>query len=96
MRSVGRSHFERDMSALQLFDHFAAGRGEFNRQGLGSLVWFGDLVTKITHVAMMIDNYQMVEAGGALTNLNPGRCCKSRCNGSDMFTGQPLRQSGCD
>lgn len=69
MRSVGEIPFRADMSAQQLFDHFAAGRGEFNRQGLGSLVWFGDSVTKITHVAMMIDNYQMVEAGGGSSQI---------------------------
>ena len=56
------------MSAPKLFDHFAAGRGEFNRQGLGFGVVWG-LVTKITHVAMMIDNYQMVEAGGGSSQI---------------------------
>lgn len=64
MRSAGEIPFRADMSAQQLYDHFAAGKGEHNRPGLGSLVFFGESVTKITHVAMMVDNYRMIEAGG--------------------------------
>lgn len=64
MRSVGEIPFKADLSAQQLFDHFSAGRGEVNRPGLGALVFFGESVTKITHVAMMLDTYQMIEAGG--------------------------------
>lgn len=64
MKSCGEIPFKADMSAQQLFDHFAQGRGEQNRVGLGSLVWFGESVTKITHVAMMLDAYRMIEAGG--------------------------------
>lgn len=63
MRSVGEIPFRADMSAQQLFDHFSM-LGEHNRHGLGSLVWFGESSTKITHVAIMVDNYLMAEAGG--------------------------------
>ena len=41
---------------------------------------------------MMIDNYVMVEAGGALQRESQDKVKAGAT--ADMFTGQPLRQSG--
>jgi cell wall-associated NlpC family hydrolase len=52
-----------DQNAQGLFDHFQD-KSTPNVQKCGSLVFYGKSVTKITHVAMMIDQYRMIEAGG--------------------------------
>lgn len=61
-----------DYSAQGLYDYFSSGRGEWNRPSLGALVFFGKSVTEITHVAMCLDQYSMVEAGGG------GRDCLTK------------------
>lgn len=53
-----------DYSAQGLFEYFSNGRGEWNRPGLGALVWFGKSASEITHVGMCLDQYRMIEAGG--------------------------------
>lgn len=54
-----------DQTAQGLFDYFGEqGRASWNECSLGSLVFFGKSVTKITHVGFCIDSYRMVEAGG--------------------------------
>lgn len=62
LRSVGLDP-PGDQSAQALFDHFSV-NGEWNRHGMGSLVFFGENAKKITHVAMMLDQYRIIEAGG--------------------------------
>lgn len=52
-----------DQTAQSLFDHFDK-TAEHNRFGMGSLVFYGASVTKINHVAMMLDPYRVIEAGG--------------------------------
>lgn len=54
-----------DQSAQVLYDWFASGRGAnlFGPQ-MGTLLFFGKSVTAVTHVAMALDQYRMIEAGG--------------------------------
>lgn len=63
LRSAGEAP-PGDLTAQGLFDHFSQGRGEWNRVQIGSLIWFGESTSKITHVAMALDQYRMIEAGG--------------------------------
>jgi hypothetical protein len=46
-----------------LFDKFA-NPGAHNTYGAGHLAFYGDSITKITHVAFMISPYTIIEAGG--------------------------------
>jgi cell wall-associated NlpC family hydrolase len=52
-----------DQTAQALFDHFEK-VSEWNRYGAGALVFYGKSVREITHVAMMVDSYRIIEAGG--------------------------------
>lgn len=52
-----------DQTAQSLHNHFES-RGEYNAHGCGALAFYGKSVTQITHVAMMIDRYRIIEAGG--------------------------------
>jgi len=51
-----------DMSSQKIFDHFK--NGQWNVYGLGSLAFYGKDAASITHVAFLLNEYQMVEAGG--------------------------------
>lgn len=55
-----------DQTAQGLYDHFATlGRSSpLSVPKLGSLVFFGESVTKITHVAFAVDRYRILEAAG--------------------------------
>lgn len=53
-----------DQSAQAIYNHFQAGRASVDKWGLGSLAFFGDSVTKITHVAFCLDQFRMIEASG--------------------------------
>ena len=53
-----------DQTAQSLFDHFDKLGATPNRHGPGSLAFYGQSVTKITHVAFMLDTYRVLEAGG--------------------------------
>lgn len=54
-----------DQTAQGLFDHFSTyGRGSFDSYHLGALIFFGKSVSQITHVGMLLDRYQFIEAGG--------------------------------
>lgn len=52
-----------DMSSQGLYDHFKANK---YRSGLtrGSLLFFGKATNQISHVAIAIDEFSMIEAGG--------------------------------
>ena len=52
-----------DQTAQGLFDYFQK-TGSWNTYGLGALAFYGKTVASITHVAMMLDNYRIIEAGG--------------------------------
>lgn len=52
-----------DQSAQNLFDYFEK-ISTWNVFGCGSIAFYGGSVTKITHVAMMLDTYRIIEAGG--------------------------------
>lgn len=63
VKSTGEQLPMPDMNAQQLFDHYQT-HGEWNRIQAGALVWYGESVTKITHVAMLLDDTRIIEAGG--------------------------------
>jgi cell wall-associated NlpC family hydrolase len=52
-----------DQTAQGLFDHFQK-TALWNKYGLGALAFYGESVSKITHVAFMLDQYRIIEAGG--------------------------------
>jgi cell wall-associated NlpC family hydrolase len=52
-----------DQTAQGLYNFFEK-TSAYNKYGLGALAFYGESVTKITHVAFMIDTYRVVEAGG--------------------------------
>lgn len=52
-----------DQNAQALYDHLEK-NGRINAWGAGSIAFFGESVTKITHVAFCVNEYQMVEAAG--------------------------------
>ena len=62
LRSVGLDP-PGDQTAQALYDYFST-KGHYNKHGAGSLAFYGKSVSEITHVAMMIDNYRIIEAGG--------------------------------
>lgn len=54
-----------DQNAQAYFDYYSeAGRGEYNRQECGALVFFGESATKISHIGMLLDQNRFIEAGG--------------------------------
>jgi cell wall-associated NlpC family hydrolase len=52
-----------DQTAQGLYDVFEK-TGSLGVYGPGSLVFFGESVLKITHIAFCLDSYLMIEAGG--------------------------------
>lgn len=63
LKSGGAIGTKEDLSAQQIFDRFQHD-GRWNQFGPGTLAFYGKSVTQITHVAIMIDNLRIVEAGG--------------------------------
>jgi murein DD-endopeptidase len=52
-----------DQTAQALYDHFKSRSKEGSRD-TGALVFYGRSLTQITHVAMIIENQTIIEAGG--------------------------------
>lgn len=52
-----------DQTAQALYDHFKDKSNE-GRRGVGTLVFFGKSVSRITHIGLMLDEHTMIEAGG--------------------------------
>ncbi len=52
-----------DQTAQALYNHFET-RGERNAYLAGALAFYGESVAKITHVAMLLDQHRVIEAGG--------------------------------
>lgn len=63
LRSAGE-RVPQDTTAQGLFNYYSGGNGEYNRYEIGALAFFGQSASKITHVAMLLDRYRMIEAGG--------------------------------
>lgn len=53
-----------DQTAQALYNELTKKRSPTNQQKLGTIVFYGESVTKITHVAIAIDPYRVIEAGG--------------------------------
>lgn len=53
-----------DQTAQALYNHFEKTASDYNKYGPGNLAFYGKSVTEITHVAMMLDTYRIIEAGG--------------------------------
>jgi cell wall-associated NlpC family hydrolase len=64
LKSTGEKLPQEDMTAQMIFDHYQAGNGEWNRQSIGALAFYGESVLKVTHVAMLLDEYRIIEAAG--------------------------------
>lgn len=62
LRSVGMDP-PGDQNAQALFDHFSQ-NGDWNKAQAGALAFFGKDSKNITHVAMLLDPYRIIEAGG--------------------------------
>lgn len=62
-RSVGMDP-PGDQTAQGYFDHFEKLGGDRTAIQLGTLLFYGKSVTKITHVALALTPYQLIEAGG--------------------------------
>lgn len=62
LRSVGCDP-KGDQTAQALYTHLRI-KGKSTNPQAGAIVFFGRSLDKITHVAFMIDEYRMVEAGG--------------------------------
>lgn len=63
LKSAGVISPHDDLSAQALHDALA-GFGTSGVRGPGVLAFYGQSVTKITHVAFMVDAYRILEAGG--------------------------------
>jgi len=57
---IGPPH---DMTAQQLFEHYKP-KSQWDVHDLGSLVFYGQAINKITHIAFMISPFHIIEAGG--------------------------------
>jgi cell wall-associated NlpC family hydrolase len=62
LRSVGMDPVG-DQTAQALYNHFER-TAEHGERAPGALVFYGSHLTKITHVAFMIDEFRVIEAGG--------------------------------
>lgn len=63
LRSAGLVGNKEVLSAQMLFDRFN-NNGTHGIRAAGVLSFYGESVTKISHVAFMIDPYRILEAGG--------------------------------
>lgn len=63
MRSAGTLGNSEVLNSQMLYDRFAKD-GTLGVYSAGTLVFYGESVTKITHVAFMVDAYRIIEAGG--------------------------------
>lgn len=61
LRAAGELGKE-DLSAQGIYERLEGNASLVG--GPGSILFFGESVTKITHVAFALDNYLMIEAGG--------------------------------
>lgn len=52
-----------DQTAQALYNFFDK-NGKYNSYGVGALAFYGKSVTEIIHVAMMVDQWRIIEAGG--------------------------------
>ncbi len=76
LRSVGLDP-PGDQTAQALFDHFSV-NGEWNRHSMGALAFFGKSAKQITHVAMLLDQYRIIEAGGGDGSTTSFEAAKER------------------
>lgn len=63
LRSVGLWN-KTDASAQDIFNHFEKSCSLDTVARCGSLLFFGKSVLQITHVALALDQYRMIESGG--------------------------------
>ena len=62
LRSVGMDQ-PHDQTAQELYDYFIM-NGERNTGGPGAILFFGNGTESIEHVAIQLNDFQMIEAGG--------------------------------
>lgn len=51
-----------DQSAQGLYDHFV--KNALHLKGAGAIVFYGKSIQEVSHVALMINDSQIIEAGG--------------------------------
>jgi cell wall-associated NlpC family hydrolase len=66
LKAGGAIGNKEDLTAQQLFERFQH-NGRWNSYAAGSLVFYGESVTKISHVAWMIGSGMIIEAGGGMS-----------------------------
>jgi len=62
LQSVGVLPRNYDNTAQGIYDDFVW--ATTSRKGLGALAFYGKALDKISHVGMMLDTFQIIEAGG--------------------------------
>lgn len=80
IQSVGLLPNNFDTTSQGLYNHFQS-EGIHNAHAVGSLCFYGESVTDITHVAMLLEKthpYRVIEAGGG------GRSTKTRTDAEDQ------------
>lgn len=58
-----------DQTAQALYNHFKD-RSKEGPRDLGTLVFYGSSVSRISHIGLMIDEHTMIEAGGGGSRTN--------------------------
>ena len=72
LHSVGALDTNDDLTAQGLYDYFEHKAPHMIGCQFGALVFYGESVLKITHVAFGLDAYRIIEAGGGgRSNINP-------------------------
>lgn len=66
-----------DQTAQGLFDHFEK-NSEWNRYSCGALAFYGKDVKHITHIAMLLDQYRIIEAGGGGSSTTSAEAAASQ------------------
>lgn len=64
LRFAGLIGNRETLNAQMLFDRFSKTGTQSLVGSAGALAFYGESVTKITHVAFMVDRYRVIEAGG--------------------------------
>lgn len=64
LQSCGQFPHGVDTTAQGIYNYLEMGKGSINSYGFGSIAFFGDSTTKISHVGFCLDQYRMIEAGG--------------------------------
>lgn len=68
LKSVGMFPLQ-DMTAQNLYSYFKP-TGTLNKAGPGALCFYGKSTSQISHIAIMINDFQVLEAGGGTSQTD--------------------------